>query len=188
MSLILKENEYLRKCNESVIRNNITIPDNTSCHINDKIYIDEKKKRRRATSVSLEYNSEGEIKTSYELDQHSYIANNNIVNNSIIQIKLEEESLYSNRRSSKKYFTLQSLINTSNSEIEVKDSQEIIKNSSNEETNYYRNKLDSSQTNVKPRNQYLFFKTPKENEKKKIDYTYFDELNKVVNEAEKPNI
>ena len=78
MSLILKENEYLRKCNESVIRNNITIPDNTSCHINDKIYIDEKKKRRRATSVSLEYNSEGEIKTSYELDQHSYIANNNI--------------------------------------------------------------------------------------------------------------
>lgn len=40
-----------------------------------------------------------------------------------------------------------------------------------ESSNYLSKKLDTSQTNIKPRHQYLFYKTPKEHEKKRFDFT-----------------
>ena len=40
----------------------------------------------------------------------------------------------------------------------------------NPEGNYLSKKLDSHQTNIKPRQQYLFFKTPSNEEKKKFDF------------------
>jgi len=54
-----------------------------------------------------------------------------------------------------------------------------------ESTNYLSKKLDSHQTNIKPRQQYLFFKTPNNEEKKKFDFSNNETINQVINEASK---
>jgi len=54
-------------------------------------------------------------------------------------------------------------------------------------TNYLSKKLDSHQTNIKPRQQYLFFKTPNNDESKKFDFSNKEVIDEALDEAKKSN-
>ena len=94
------------------------------------------------------------------------------------------DKIISDFKNSKKIKSIQNLVKAPK-EIFTKESSSIENAniiSIKEDTNYLSRKLDSHQTNIKPRQQFLFFQTPKDNEKKKINFINNRDGNSIVNE------
>jgi hypothetical protein len=96
--------------------------------------------------------------------EQTEINNQNIYKEDIFVVK-EILSDYKNLRKGKTKIKPPQPLN--NAQILKEDSNSIVADSSN----YMSRKLETSQTNIKPRQQYLFFATPKESEKKRFDFT-----------------
>lgn len=163
---MLKENEYLRMCNNTKIdklyhENN----DSQSYNISEN-------KRPKTELKILESNTniEGyeENNNSNKLyvnaSEKTEINNHNIQTEDTFELK-EILSDYKNLKKGKTKLKSPQPLNYAL--IMKEDTDSNLPDSSN----YMSRKLDISQTNIKPRQQYLFFKTPKESEKKRFDFT-----------------
>jgi len=164
---LLKENEYLRKCNETFTAN---------------VYIQEVKEEN-AVPISLPNKKKNRRSTT--LVNFDFLNNPNTEDQTIDnEITLDTKV---NRKRTTRVDTSASSSSSSTSSTDSNSQQNNSKPAEqpNPNTNYLSKKLDSHQTNIKPRQQYLFFKTPNNEESKKFDFSNKEAVNAVIDEAKK---
>lgn len=160
---MLKENEYLRSFNNLIFGN---IENQPKTPQRDNISESKKKKteliiQTEQNSIELKENENDKLNLTKNIDELSKSTIEKDEINVVNQILKEYKNL---KKGKTKLKPPQPLIN---SQISKEDNNSITLNSASNLV--YRN-LDTIQTNSKPRQQYLFFRTPKENEKKRFDF------------------
>jgi len=162
---LLKENEYLRKCNETFI-GNIQVNENNE---NIRINCPKIKNKRSTTLLNFDFMKNQNTESNAN-DQETNIPDvkPNKKNKTAQKISIDIASSSSS--------------NDSNNNIKV-----VTQAKPDGTTNYLSKKLDSHQTNIKPRQQYLFFKTPNNDESKKFDFSNKEVIDEALDEAKKSN-